>query len=409
MSTKIKRIVLTLILIFSLLFISSCSKQKPTVTNYDGKEFDISLMQDKSVLAKTTKVGNDYHLVISGTGEVKSFTSKQNVPWNAISKKITSVTINEGIENIGNYYFYSLTLDHYFIPSSVIEVEEYSFNDSAIIYSHSTSKISTLCANKVYYYSSSKPQVDDEYWHKIGEDIVIWKQYKLLFIGNSFTYYPTDKFSVENPAVCSIIKDIAKSLDIDLLVDFVVRGTYKLSQYASSSDELGKVVEEKLNARSDYDYVILQEHSTTPVNSYNAFNTAVSAIKSKVEKTQQNAQVVLYSTWGYPSAISETSIFSSVSSMEKLLTEAYERCAEENEVKVNYVGKAFTYVYENYPEISLYGSDDKHQTYAGAYLSACVHLASLLNVDVRNVTFNGDLDAKVATKLKEVAHQISLG
>lgn len=409
MIKKYVNIVLMIVLSISLLFISSCSKQKPTGTDYDGKSFDISVKQDKSVIATTTKVGNDYQLVLSGTGEVKSFTSKQNVPWNAISKKIVSVNIDEGIENIGDYYFYSLTLDHYFLPSSIIEVEEHSFNETAIIYSYSTSKVSTLCANKVYYYSSSKPQVDDEYWHKIGDDILIWKQYKLLFIGNSFTYYPTDLFSVDNPAVCSIIKDVAKSLDIDLFVDFVVKGTYKLSQFASSSDELGKVVEEKLNARSDYDYVILQEHSTTPVNSYNSFNTAVAAIKSKVEKNQKNAQVVLYSTWGYPSAISETSIFSSVSAMEKLLTDAYDKCAEENELKVNYVGKAFTYVYENCPEISLYGSDDKHQTYAGAYLSACVHLSSLLSVDVRNVTFNGELDSNVASKLREVAYQINLG
>ena len=92
--------------------------------------------------------------------------------------------------------------------------------------------------------------------------------------------------------------------------------------------------------------------------------------------------------------------------MEQLIREAYIKCGDENNLRVNHVGEAFTYVYENHKEIALYGSDDKHQSYSGAYLSACVHVASLFNVDIRTSNFNGRLDATTANTLKEAAYNV---
>lgn len=407
MSSKFRRLISIFIIILSVALLTSCSK-KPTTNNYDGKVFDLSLNSDQSVTAITKKVGADYELEIKGNGEVKSFEAKKLVPWNAIAKKIINVVVEEGIENIGNYYFDSLTLSEYYLPSSVTKIEENSFNKDAVIYSYSTSKIETYCQNKIYYHSITKPSVDEVYWHMVGNKPMVWRQYKMLFIGNSFTYYPTEMFSVENPAICSLLKDLASSMEIDVLADSVVKGAYTLKKFASSSDEMGKIVDEKLKTRSDYDFVILQEQSTTPYNDYNSFNSAVQTLVQKINNTQTNAKIVLYATWGYPAGVSEGSIFSSIASMEKALTDAYEKCASENDLQVNYVGKAFTYVYENYQDIKIYNdSDNRHQTYAGAYLSASVHLASLLGVNVENATFVGNLDENVARTLRQVAYQIS--
>ena len=92
--------------------------------------------------------------------------------------------------------------------------------------------------------------------------------------------------------------------------------------------------------------------------------------------------------------------------MEGLIRDAYIRCAQENSLRVSHVGEAFTYVYENHKDINLYWKDDKHQSYAGAYLSACVHLATIFGVDVRSANFTGDLDNKTATTLQEVAYNV---
>lgn len=385
---------------------AGCNNSSSVSTGYDGKVFDISLAQDNSIKASIKKIGKDFELTISGSGEAMSYEKKELVPWNAISKKITKVTIEEGIKNIGDYYFNSLSLSTYLIPASVTKVEKNSFNSSAEIYSHATENVTINCENNFYLYSETKPSVYGEYWHYIGDTIIIWDIYKMLFIGNSFTFYPNDLFSVDNPAVCALSKEIGSSLGIDLEIDFVVKGSHTLKKFANKNDEMGKIVDEKLNSSSDYDYIILQEQSTTPVNDYNSFKSGVESLLAKIETTQTDSEVYLYETWGYPSAVSSSSIFSSVKTMEGLLRDAYKKCATECGVKVTNVGQAFTEVYENHPEINLYGKDDKHQAYTGAYLSSCVHIANIFGVDVREATFKGELDEKTANTLKETAYKV---
>ena len=179
-----------------------------------------------------------------------------------------------------------------------------------------------------------------------------------------------------------------------------------MKKHADENDEIGAIVDEKLKANNDYDFVILQEQSTTPVDNYNTFNAGVTALVNKVKATQEDCEVILYATWGFPSGVVAGSKFSSVSEMEQLIRDAYIKCADEHKLRVNHVGEAFTYVYENHKEIALYGSDNKHQSYAGAYLSACVHVASLFKINVRTSNFNGRLDETTANTLKEVAYNV---
>lgn len=394
--------------LFALMLSASivgCGEQE-TNTGYDGREFDISVAQDNSVKASIKKVGTNFELTISGAGEALSYDKKELVPWNAISKKINKVEIKDGITNIGDYYFYSTTISDYYIPSSVKSVGTNSFNAAAKVYSYSQEGFEFTCENDIYFYSDTKPSVNGEYWHMVGTTPVVWDLYKIMFIGNSFTFFPSDLFSVENPAVCALTKEIASTVGVELEMDFVVKGAHTLKKFANEKDEMGSIVDEKLKAASDYDYIVLQEHSTNPVNDYKSFSAGAESLVNKIKSTQTNCQVYLYATWGFPSAVSETSIFSSVSKMEELLREAYQQCGEELSLPVTNVGEAFTYVYENHPNISLYGSDDKHQSYAGAFLSSCVHVANMFYVDVREATFNGNLDEATAKVLKETAYKV---
>ena len=394
--------------LFALMLSASivgCGEQE-TNTGYDGREFNISVAQDNSVKASIKKVGTNFELTISGAGEALSYDKKELVPWNAISKKINKVEIKDGITNIGDYYFYSTTISDYYIPSSVKSVGTNSFNAAAKVYSYSQEGFEFTCENDIYFYSDTKPSVNGEYWHMVGTTPVVWDLYKIMFIGNSFTFFPSDLFSVENPAVCALTKEIASTVGVELEMDFVVKGAHTLKKFANEKDEMGSIVDEKLKAASDYDYIVLQEHSTNPVNDYKSFSAGAESLVNKIKSTQTNCQVYLYATWGFPSAVSETSIFSSVSKMEELIRNAYHQCGEELSVPVSDIGEAFTYVYENYPNISLYGSDDKHQSYAGAYLSSLVHVANMFNVDVREATFNGILDEATAKTLKETAYKV---
>lgn len=368
-------------------------------SGYDGREYDISTNQDGSLKAISTKDGNYYNLTISGEGSAIDYERKEAVPWNPIIKKIKSVTIEEGISNIGDYYFSSLPLDYFLLPSTVTSIKENSFNPTSKIYT----KGSTLQdnENEIYYYSESKPSENGEYFYLLDGVPYVWDITSVMFIGNSFTYYPQ---SVTSPTVPMYFESIAESLNQDIEIDYVVKGSHTLTKFANPSDEYGKIVDEKLN-NNQYDYVILQEQSTTPINNYNTFLSAVKKLKEKINSTQKDCEVILYETWGSPKAIEDGS-FKTVGEMEEKLRKAYKDAGEETECKVHYIGQAFTYVYENEKDINIYYEDNRHQNEYGAYLSAACHVRSMFNIDVTKSTEYCGLDEAKCKTLLEVAKNI---
>ena len=372
----------TISLVFS---ICSCGSSQDQPQSYDGRTYDISLNQDRSVIATSKLENNYYSITISGSGSAISYTKKELVPWNPISKRVNKVTIENGISNIGDYYFYAINLDYIILPESVSQVEEHSFNASTIIYTYGSTLTSI---NRVYYYRATKPETPGNYFYmEDGEPhVYIYNTSSVLFIGNSFTFRQGTE---QDPAVPRYFHNIASNLGIDTTVDFVVRSSYTLTKYANPNDELGAVVESKLTTKK-YDYVILQEQSTTPINNYNTFLTAVIALKTRIDQTQTNCQTILYETWGSPAGIEGTS-FKTVGEMELALRTAYENAAREASCSVNYIGKAYTYAFESL-NFNIFSEDNRHQSNLGAYYSAACHVRSIFNVKVANCTDYCGLD-----------------
>ena len=393
-------------LLSNLFLLCACGGQSQNKQTYDGREFDISVNNDGSLICTSTKENNYYQLTISGSGASKDYERKELVPWNPIVKKVNKVTINEGITNIGDYFFNSLTLDSYVLPKTVLSVGDHSFNKGSVIYTFG-SKLENI-DNDVYYYSETKPTDNGKYFYVEGDEIVEWPvipatPLSYLFIGNSFTYRG-DYGTETNPEVVNYFVKIAKNLGIEVNVDYVVKGSHTLTKFANPDDEMGKIVEQKLTSNK-YDYVILQEQSTTPINNYNTFLTAIKKLKTRINQTQTNCTTVLYETWGTPYNTSNdpTTYGSTPGAMEAKLRTAYMNAGEEAGCKVNYIGKAFTYAYET-EKINIYNaSDNRHQNGLGAYLSAACHVRSFYGVKVSHCTDYCDLSETECKTLLGVA------
>ena len=368
------------------------NKENNNNQTYDGRIYDISVNQDQSLLAKSVKVGTDYELSIYGNGDGVDYNKKEAVPWNPIIKKITNVTIDEGITHIGDYYFFSLPLNYFVLPSTVETVGDHTFNKTSVIYTYGG--LLNNIENDVYYYSETKPTGTGKYFYvdEYGEPHPwILSTVSVLFIGNSFTYRGNSG-TEDNPEVPADFKKIAENLNIDVKVDAVTKGSHTLTKFADPSDEKGAVVETKLTTNS-YDYVILQEQSTTPINNYNTFLSAVKKLKNRINQTQTNCKTILYETWGTPYNTQQdpTSYGTSVGAMEAKLRTAYKNAGEEADCPVHYVGKAFTYAYETL-NINIYADDNRHQNGLGAYLSAASHIRSMFKVNVSACTEYCGLD-----------------
>ena len=78
----------------------------------------------------TYKFYTDGELLISGTGAMKDYTSSSDAPWYSYRKKITKVTIEDGITTIDEYAFSGCTgLTSITIPDSVTSIGEFAFQN----------------------------------------------------------------------------------------------------------------------------------------------------------------------------------------------------------------------------------------------------------------------------------------
>lgn len=234
---------------------------------------------------------------------------------------------------------------------------------------------------------------DGQYWHKAFGESVAWEKIRVLFIGNSFTYTNN---------VPEIFDHLAEDLGYYVETYSITGPGWYLLDHAKAEDTCGRQIDALLNARSDFDFVILQEQSTRPYEDHEAFEEGVRNLKEKIEATQDHAKIYLYATWGYPS-VAEGKGWT-VPEMEGMLREAYMNAAAEMGLGICPVGTAFTEIFEHESNINLYDTDRKHQSYEGSYLSACVHAATILGADVENTLYRGNIkDDDVLFALRSAA------
>lgn len=185
---------------------------------------------------------------------------------------------------------------------------------------------------------------------------------KVLMLGNSFTYFH------------DMPKMVAALLGEE--VDSITRGGAYLYQMLDPTDELHTQVMDAIH-RQQWDYIVLQEQSNTPVLKPELFHPSV---KKLCEIIRENgAKPVLYASWAYREGSEKlASTGLSYAEMDKAMYESYHKAAEENGALVADVGKAFT---ELRHWIDPYEkTDDYHPSEAGSVLAAHV-IAKVLEDD----------------------------
>ncbi len=407
---------LSIMMLASLFILSACSKKD------ELPSWNVSAEGSRITASFSDNGKYGYILSIEGSGEMRDYSSAKDAPWYDKSGRITEIKISEGITYIGdNALTYCYAASTVMLPSSVTKVGKNVFPSSTKAYGYA-SEIDAGEGTVVYAYSESLPTNEGNYWHMVNGTPTAWpyvttSPMKILFVGNSYTYYN---------AMPNIFKSIATSAGREVEVEYLAIGSHSLIEWADPTDEVdpatissssiypqtvngGKLLEEKLTSSNDYDVIVLQEKSTRPVkdSEYAYFVNGVTKLVNRIEETQLNCRVFLYETWGSPAYADNYG--GSVPQMEAGLRTAYEKAAMRSGANVSYVGKAFTYICENYPNINLYQSDETHPLYVGSYLAACVHASTLLGIDPRNATFTGELDEDTAALMQGVAYGIVTG
>lgn len=202
---------------------------------------------------------------------------------------------------------------------------------------------------------------------------------KVLFVGNSFTFY--------NGGIDQVLHGLAPRTQ----VDSATQGGYRLSDHLADTATMEKV------RRPGWDRVVLQEQSQLPVWSPAAFLSSATRLSGEVRKA--GSTPVLLMTWARPDSNGV-----STAALKSVFADAGKRL----KAKVIPAGTAFGASLQLHPQIVL-TERDGHPTREGTYLAGCVTYATLFSRSPVGNTFTGGLDASVARTLQEEAARAALG
>jgi hypothetical protein len=219
---------------------------------------------------------------------------------------------------------------------------------------------------------------------------------KVLFIGNSYTYYNQLPVLIDN---------LANANGNDIIHDSSTPGGYSLSQHAGNATTLNKI------KAQDWDYVVIQAQSQEPSFSPGqvASNTYPSAsiLNDSILANNPCTEPLFFMTWGRKNGdASNCAAYPPICTydgMQQRLRESYLEMALVNIASSAPVGVAWKTVRDLYPLIELYNPDESHPSLAGSYLAACVFYASIFRESAVGNTFISTLDSLTAFRLQTIA------
>lgn len=179
---------------------------------------------------------------------------------------------------------------------------------------------------------------------------------RVLFIGNSYTYFNNLAITVADFAMATREPRV-------LVPTVVLVGGSTLEVHLARGDALREI------ARGRWDYVVLQDQSTRPLEQPAALWRDAQAFADAAKKG--GATMVMYETWAR-----ET-----MPQLQDSLSRSYHRAAELTGGRVAHVGDAWA-AYRATESVvppahsALFFTDGSHPSKAGTYLAACVFYAT---------------------------------
>lgn len=193
---------------------------------------------------------------------------------------------------------------------------------------------------------------------------------RLLFIGNSYIYYND---------MPSILTELSRTSKDSCLIETqaVTFGGATLQAHWES-DEAHKALSSGV-----WDYVVLQEQSTLPIQDPAKMYQYVRLFNERIQSC--GARTMLYLTWARGDA-PET---------QGALSNAYCTIADEIGAAVAPVGPAWQAASAQ-TELTLYDDDQSHPTFAGSYLAACVFYSVIMGEETTRLV--AELQGKISNE-----------
>ena len=172
---------------------------------------------------------------------------------------------------------------------------------------------------------------------------------KILFIGNSFTFYWNLPSQVEKMS-------IEKGLNWD--VKHVTVPSAKLRDHWNNPDLKSLLENER------FDHIVIQEQSTYPLTNSDDTKAYFDLLTSLIPSS---TELHFFSTWMYPSIEQFNT-----NNEQFPIEESIKQIVDGTNTKIIPVGRAFKLFNDKYPEFNLLMEDEKHPNPNGTYLASCI-------------------------------------
>ena len=225
------------------------------------------------------------------------------------------------------------------------------------------------------------------------------KQYSVLFIGNSMTYF--------HDMPTAIFEKMVKAAGIDVTVRSVTAGGRFLWEHLALDDEPARAAKAALAAdqAGAYDFVVLQEGMPDLYTKTESFYEAVRTLAGMVRDL--GAKPVLYARMGNQKGNPELDDPKcTYENVYETIVKAHETISQELDIPVAWAVKAAHDLNEMELSFDLYAQDKSHPSYAGSYIAALCVFTVLFGVDPAAVTYDGELAPEQAAACREAVKRV---
>jgi len=218
--------------------------------------------------------------------------------------------------------------------------------------------------------------------------------FKVLFIGNSYTYRNN---------MPSIFEGIALSKNKNVEVEHCTLGKATLYIQSNRPQVFQSI------RRKKWDVIVVQGSSrdflADTLVLKNETKPALEKLISAVAKNDPSTKILFYMTWGYKNGYKPMEEVNSFEKMANKIRDEYLNLYKEYNIGVVPVGMAWKDVRRNRNDVKLYVKDGAHPSLKGSYLAASCFYAAIFGESPVGSTYYSKLGPIICNYLQEKAEK----
>ncbi len=222
---------------------------------------------------------------------------------------------------------------------------------------------------------------------------------RILFIGNSFTYYN---------AMPSIVKAIADSARLPVVTGMHAPGGVSVGDIAQGNmAHMNNPALFSLIRSKKWDVAVIQDNQGRFVRDSAQFPSSSLVVQGhlnimdSVKANNSCAKIVLFGGWAWKNGMPPYGN-TGIESIRRILVN-YRVLNDTMKETISPIGEAWIRAVQHLPVVDLWDTDEAHPSYSGSYLTAAILFSTLFDLPTRTITCNGNLSAAQAYALRAVA------